>query len=69
MYNLNQGKLNGKIVEKGMTKEGVAAELGISRATFYRRTRKNGLLLRDVHKICDVLGLTPEEAVSIFLSK
>ena len=68
MYNLNANKLNGKIVEKGMTKEGLAMAIGVDRATLFRRIKNNRLLLSDVHKIIKTLDLTTEETLNIFFS-
>ena len=67
MYSLNINKLNGKIVEKGMTKESLAYAIGVDRSTFFRRLKNDKLLLSDVHKISKALGLTTEEAMSIFM--
>lgn len=69
MYNMNVNKLNGKIAERGTTKEGLAHSIGIDRATFFRRLKNNTLKLSDVHKICSALSLTTEEAVNIFMSE
>ena len=69
MPTIDVNKLNGKIVENGMTKESLAALLGIDRSTFFRRIKNNRLLLADVHCICSALHLTNDEAVSIFLSR
>lgn len=69
MFRLNQSKLDGKIVEKGMTKEGLAREIGVDRSTFFRRLRSNTLRLKDIHAICEALSLTNEEAIEIFLAK
>lgn len=69
MYALNEKKLNGKIVECGMTKEGLAMAISVDRATFYRRIKNNKLLLSDVQKICKTLNLTADEILTIFFSK
>jgi DNA-binding Xre family transcriptional regulator len=69
MYNFNVNKLNGKIVEMGMTKEGLAESIGIDRSTFFRRLKNNKLLLSDAHRICEALQLTKEDAINIFLGK
>ena len=66
MYNLNVDKLNGKIAECRLTQEGLALEIGIDRGTLRRRIKSNTLRLGDVHKICDVLHLTNEDALDIF---
>lgn len=67
MYYIDISKLQSKIVERAMTQEGLAAELGIDRGTFRRRLNAGKLQIRDIHKICDVLELTVSDAVSIFL--
>lgn len=67
MYSLNINKLNGKIVEKGMTKETLASAIGVDRSTFFRRLKNDKLLLSDVHKISKALELTTEEAMNIFM--
>lgn len=69
MYALNEKKLKGKIVENGMTLEGIAMAINVDRATFYRRLKNSKLLLSDVQKICKVLDLTTEEVLDIFFSK
>ena len=68
MYKLNQNKLNGKIIERGMTKEGLALAIKVDRATLYRRIKYNTLRLVDVQNICRVLCLTNEEILDIFFS-
>ena len=65
---VNINKLNGKIVEKQFTKDGIAAVCGIDRSTFYRRLKTNALRLSDVHAICNALELSYQEIVDIFLS-
>lgn len=67
MYCVDINKLQAKLVERNMTQEGLAAELGIDRGTFRRRLNAGKLQIRDIHKICDVLCLTVDEAVAIFL--
>ena len=69
MYSIDMNKLNGKIVERETTKEAIADEIGINRSTFYRRLKNGKLLIGDMHKICEVLNLTKDEAIEIFLVK
>ena len=69
MYSVDVDKLNGKIAECRLTQEGLALELGIDRGTLRRRLNGNTLRIGDVHKICEVLNLTNEEALIIFLHK
>lgn len=68
MYVLNKNKLNGKIIERGMTKEGLAMSIGVDRTTLYRRIQNNTLRLTDIQNICRVLNLTNEEILDIFFS-
>lgn len=69
MYRVDVNKLNGKIVERGTTKEAIADEIGIDRSTFYRRLKNGKLLIGDMHKMCEILQLTNEEAIEIFLAQ
>ena len=69
MYCVNRTKLQAKIVECGMTQDGLAAELGIDRGTFRRRLNAEKLQIKDIHKICEVLRLSPDEAIAIFLTQ
>lgn len=70
MVRVDTNKLRGKIVECGLTQEHVAKSIGVDRSTFYRKMKDNGsdFSVGEMHSICDVLSLTNEEAVSIFLS-
>ena len=69
MYSVNVARLNGKIVECGLSKEALADQMGIARSTFFRRLTGNSLRICDIHKICEVLNLTKAEACDIFLSQ
>ena len=69
MYHVDVDKLNGKIVERGTTKDAIASEIGIDRSTLYRRLKLGKLLIGDVHKMCEVLRLSSAEAVEIFLAQ
>lgn len=67
---VDTGKLRGKIVECGLTHERVAKSIGIDKSTFYRKMKDDGVefSVGEMHSLCDVLDLTKEEAVAIFLS-
>lgn len=67
MYTINRTLLKSKMIAKNMTMDGLAADLGIDRTTFYRRLRDATLTVGNVHKIIEVLGLSAPEAVEIFL--
>jgi len=69
MYRVDIDKLNGKIAEQRTTKEAIAKEIGIDRTTFYRRIKRNKLLIEDIHRLCECLNISPQEAIDIFFSK
>ncbi|MBO4677887.1 MAG: helix-turn-helix domain-containing protein [Oscillospiraceae bacterium] len=69
MYHVNVSRLNGRIVEAGMTKESLADKIGLARSTFFRRLKSNSLRICDVHGICEALNLSAAEACDIFLSQ
>lgn len=68
MFRIDIDKLNGKIVERGTTKEALAAAIGINRSTLWRRLKNGTLRVCDVHAICEYLHLTAAEALEIFLA-
>ena len=65
----NMDILRGKMLEKHMNVEEIAREIGIDTSTFYRKLKSDGMsfTVGQMHKIAEVLKLTPEEASSIFL--
>lgn len=65
----DMAKLRGKIAEKSLTQEEVASMIGVDGSTFSRKMKANGLTftVEQMHKIADVLALTNQEAVQIFL--
>lgn len=67
---VNVNKLKGKIVEKGMNVTALAEQMGIDRATLYRKLKNSGqtLTIREVNKIVEVLELTEKEALEIFFA-
>ncbi|MGT2951630.1 phage repressor protein [Streptococcus cuniculi] len=63
-------KLKGKIVEKNTTQEVLADEIGINRSTFYRKMKQGGTFsVKEANDIVLSLGLSDEEALSIFFNK
>jgi len=68
---MNINKLRGKIIEKGMTVKEVANKVGMDRSTFYRKLNNEGetFTIKEVNQIRNVLGLTVDEAVSIFFTE
>lgn len=69
MY-VNINKLKGKIIERGMTVAQLAEQIGMDRATLYRKMGNNGetMLVKDANNIVSALQLTVDDAVSIFFS-
>lgn len=68
---VNVNKLKGKIVENGTTIEKLAAEIGMDRSTMYRKINTNGenFSIKEADLIVKALGLSKEEAVSIFFNQ
>lgn len=68
---VNVNKLKGKIVENGLTIERVAAEIGIDKATVYRKLNNSGesFTIGQADKLVKVLSLNAEEAQAIFFSQ
>ena len=66
---MNVNKLKGKIVEKDMTVERLAALIGINRASLYRKLNNcEKITIGEAIKIKEVLEMNNEEAFEIFLS-
>jgi predicted DNA-binding protein (UPF0251 family) len=65
---MNVFKLKAKIVERGMGIEELAGILDMSTQTLYRKLRTPlSMTLMDAVRLKDILGLTDEEAIEIFL--
>lgn len=62
--------LKAKIREKGLTVAVFARETGMNPSTFYRKLATNGLdfTVGQMHKAVEVLSLTKNDAVLIFLA-
>ena len=67
---MNVPMLKGKLVEKGINVETLARELGIDRATLYRKLSDNGddLTIWEANKTVAYLGLSVDEANKIFFA-
>ncbi|HGR2660110.1 phage repressor [Streptococcus pneumoniae] len=67
---VNVSKLKGKIIERNTTQEALAKDIGIDKSTFYRKMKQNGSFsIQEVNLIVSSLGLSKDEALSIFLAK
>lgn len=68
---VNVNKLRGKIIERGMNVEALAEAIGIDRSTLYRKMSCGGdtMLVKDANNIVEALGLSADEAVSIFFAR
>ena len=61
--------LRKKIAEQGFNVGEVALRMGIDKATLYRRiAHSESFTIGEVGKMTEILGLSCEEAVSIFFS-
>lgn len=65
---LAENKLKAKIVECNLNIEQVSKQIGMDKATFYRKMAKNSFLVREIDALAKVLSLTSEEATSIFFA-
>lgn len=66
---VNTHLLRTKIEDKRTTVSEVAAKMGVDKATLYRRIANGeSFTIGEAGKITEILGLTHEEAVSIFFS-
>lgn len=64
---MNIRKLRGKMVERGMNVEALAAELKTTRSSMYRKLSEcEKITIKEARKIKDALELTAEEATDIF---
>lgn len=65
---MNLQMLRGKMVEKGFNVERLSEEIGIDRATLYRKLNKmDKITIGEAVRIKTALCLTHEEASTIFL--
>lgn len=67
---INVLKLKGKMVERGVTTEDLAKQLGIDRTTLYRKFKNNGssFTIREANEIVCFLKLSKEDANAIFFA-
>ena len=66
---VNTDLLRGKITEKKTNIAEVAMQMGIDKATLYRRIADSGTFtIGEVDKLTKILGLTCDEAVAIFFN-
>lgn len=67
---VNVSKLKGKIIEKGMNITELGKSIGIGRSKLYRKLENNGekLSIQEAGMIVKTLGLTADEAASIFFN-
>ena len=62
-------KLKGKMVESGMNVETLAERLGVDRSSMYRKLNNfDKITIGEASRMKDLLGLTDEEAIVIFLA-
>lgn len=65
----SMNRLRGVIRERDLTQQEVSEKLGIDPSTFYRKLASGGLAftIGEMHRLADILQLTPEESAQIFL--
>jgi lambda repressor-like predicted transcriptional regulator len=67
MFN-NMQKLKGKMKEKGFTQEMLSKEIGIDKSSLNRKLQKGCFLIGEADVIAKTLGLSRDEAYSIFFT-
>lgn len=65
---LAENKLKAKIIESGLNIEQVSRQIGMDKATFYRKMAKNSFSIKEVDAIASVLSLDTSEAMGIFFA-
>lgn len=65
---MNIGKLRGKMAEKRLSIAALAAQIGIDRATFYRKMRNETFTVREAVAISKALELNSEDIMIIFFN-
>lgn len=66
---MNINKLRGKIVEKGMNIEALAATIGINRSSLYRKLNDaEKITIGEAAKMKNALEMSDNEAYEIFLA-
>ena len=66
---MNSFKLKAKIVERNITMEELAKQIGISTTTLYRKVKYPlRMTLMEVLQIKDILDISDSEAIDIFLA-
>lgn len=64
----NVNKLKAKMIERGYNVETLAAAIGMNKSTLYRKLQKLAVFtIGEVKRIKEILGLTDQEAIEIFL--
>ena len=71
MQNVNVNKLKGKMVENGVSVESLAEQMGLRKSTLYRKLQNPDeiMLIKDANSIIRILGLSADDAVSIFFNQ
>ena len=65
---MNINKLRGKIVEQGLTVADLADEIGVDKATLYRKLKNESFSIKEAGRISKTLGLSGEDATAIFFN-
>lgn len=66
---IDGNKLRGKMVEKNINAESLSKTMGINQTTFYRRLAAGTFNCIDIENIVNALGLSVDEAMSIFFAR
>lgn len=64
---MNVNKLKGKVVENGLNDKKMSEKLGFFTSTWHRKLKNSGFTITEAAKIKEILSLSDEDAVDIFL--
>lgn len=67
MFGIDRDLLNYHIRKANLTNDAIASELGIDRTTWFRHLREGSMTVAEMHEVIKLLGLSLEEAISVFL--
>ena len=66
---VDTNKLRGRMVEKGISQEGLAKAIGLDRSTVNRKLKTGeDFSIGEANRIAEALHLSRDEAVSIFFT-
>lgn len=69
IYHVDTVALKNFIDYRGQNLTTLPVLLGMSRTTFHRKLQNQSFTISEIHEMCDILGMTGEQAKEIFLAE